>query len=102
MEAGFAATAGLALGTLAGGDVRLITDDWIDAGVLAFLVELDGAVEIAVIGHGDGVHAQLLDAGDQLGNAVGAVEQAVVRVAMEMNETIGHGSSLSAAAGGCP
>ena len=32
----------------------------IDAGGLAFAVKLDGPVEIAVIGHGQGVHALLL------------------------------------------
>src|SRR5262249_47037584 len=67
----------------------------IDAGVLAFLVKLDGTVEIAVVGHGQGVHAEFLDACHELRNAIGAVEQAVVRVAVQMNEAIGHGSSLS-------
>ena len=54
--------------------------------VRAFAVELDGPVEVAVIGHGQGVHALLLDVLDQLRDAAGAVEQAVVGVAVQMNE----------------
>ena len=65
-------------------------------GGLAFLVELDGPVEVAVVGHGQGVHAQLLDVRHQLGNPVGTVEQAVVAVAVQMNErTICHVVPLS-------
>ena len=86
VEAGIAAAAGLALGALAGGDVGLVAEDRIEAGCGAFAVELDGAVQVAVIGQGQGVHAQFLGVRDQLGDAAGAVEQAVMAVAVQMNE----------------
>ena len=95
VEAGVAAAAGLAVGALAGGDVGLVADDRVEAGGLALAVELDGAVEVAVVGQGQGVHAQRLGVGDQLGDAAGAVEQAVVAVAVQVNEgTVRHGSSV--------
>src|SRR6516164_3156985 len=91
MEAGVAALAGLALGPLAGGDVDLVANDRVETGRSALAVELDGAVEVAVIGDGQRVHAQRLDARNQLGDAAGAVEEAVVRVTVQVDErTVGH------------
>ncbi len=85
------AFARFAVGALGRGDVGFIADDRIEAGGLAFLVELDGAEEIAVIRQGDGGHALLFDMGDEFGNAAGSVEQAVMAVAVEMHErTLGH------------
>ena len=86
MIAGLAAFLGLALGALARRDVRFVADDRIDAGGPALLVELDGAEQVAVVGDGAGVHAQFLDLRHQFRHPVGAVEEAVVTVAMEMNE----------------
>ncbi len=88
----FAALFHGAVGAVRGGDVRLIADDGVQPGVLAFLVEFDGPEEIAVIGHGDGVHAKRFGERDQLRHPARAVEQAVMRVAMQMNEgAVGHG-----------
>ena len=42
----------------AGGDVRLVADDRVDAGLLALAVELDRPVQVAVVGDGAGVHAR--------------------------------------------
>ena len=39
-----------------------------------------------MIGQGAGVHAQFLDAGHQFGNPAGAVKQAVMAVAVQVNE----------------
>ena len=52
----------------------------------ALVVELECPVQVAVIGDRRGVHAGRFDLLDEVGDAVGPVEQAVVRVAMEMNE----------------
>src|SRR5256885_6584599 len=41
----------------------------IDAGVAASLIELDGAVKVAVVGDGAGVHAQLFGLLDEVRNA---------------------------------
>ena len=53
---------------------------------LALLVELERPVQVAVVGERQGVHALLFGPLDQLGDRAGAVEQAVVAVAMQMNE----------------
>ena len=86
MIAGVAAAAGVALAPFPRRDVRLVADDRVDASLFAGPVELDGAVEVAVIGQGDGVHPLFFDVRDQLRNAVGPVEKAVVTVAMQMDE----------------
>src|SRR5262249_24509769 len=86
MKAGVAAAAGFAMGAFAGGHVCFIADDRVEAGLAAPLIELDGPVEIAVIGERQRVHALLFGAGDELRNPAGAVKQAVMAVAMQMNE----------------
>ena len=50
------------------GEVDLAAEDGFHAGFLAGLVELDGSKKIAVIGHGDGGHAEL---GSALGQLLG-------------------------------
>ena len=56
-------------------------------GVLAFAIELERPVQVAVVGEGQGVHAHALwPARPARAISAGAVEQAVVRVAVEMNE----------------
>ena len=62
---------------------------------LARLVELQRAVEIAVVGERQGVHAQLFGPRDQAFDRAGAVQQAVVAMAMQMNKRRrGHGGSF--------
>ena len=91
MVARFAAFLHGAIGAMRRRDVGFVADDGIDAVGGAFLVKLDRAEEIAVIGHGDRVHAERLGQLHQLRHAARAVEQAVMRVAMEMNKrSIGH------------
>ena len=58
----------------------------IDPGRLGLAEELDGAVEIAVIGQRQRGHAERLGALDQVRDLARAVEQAVMAVAMEMDE----------------
>ena len=72
--------------------IHLIADDRLDAGLRAQLQQFDGAVHDAVIGEGQGRHAQghgPLHHGRQLG---GPVEEAVVAVVMEGNERQGGGA----------
>src|SRR5579864_1109098 len=95
MIAGVPALAGFPVGALTGSDICLVTDDGVDAIRLAFAVKLDGAIQVAVIGEGQGIHALLFGVLHEFGNAVRAVEQAVVAMAMEMNEVAGHGESLT-------
>ena len=62
---------------------------------LALLIELQRPVQIAVIGERQRVHAQLFGPLDQLLDRAGAIEQAVMAVAMQMNKRRrGHGDSF--------
>ena len=67
-------------------DVNFAADDRMDAFRLGRVVELDGAEEVAVIGHGDGGHLLALRDLHQLLDFAGAVEQRVVGMAVEMDE----------------
>jgi len=86
---GVAGGAGLFLGEFAQGHVHLAADDGLDAGFLGLLVEFDGAEEVAVIGHGDGGHAEIAGFAHDVGDAAGAVEHGVLGVEMEVDEGIG-------------
>jgi hypothetical protein len=56
-----------------------------------FVLELDRAKKIAVVGHCNGRHSLSLGDAHQLLDVTSAVEQRVVRVAMEVNEgPLGH------------
>ncbi len=75
-----------ALGAAAGSEVHLASDDRLDGVRHARLVELDRAEHVAVVGHRDRRHPERLHLRDQLRDLVGAVEQTVLRVEMEMHE----------------
>ncbi len=61
---------------------------------LACEVELDDAVQGAVVGDGQAVHPQLLGAGQQLGYTAHAVKQAVLGVDVQVCE---HGNAYQKA-----
>ena len=83
--------AGVAAGAVGFGvDVDLAPDDGLDSLGFAGLVEIDCAVHDAVVGHGDGVHAQFFGAQDERLDVAGPVEQAVLGMEVEMNERLGH------------
>ena len=52
--------------------------------------KLNGAEDVAVVGHGHGGHAQLLHAPDQLVDVAGAVEQGVIGMQVKVDE-VRHG-----------
>ncbi len=66
--------------------VGLDADDRLDLGGLAPGVELDGAEHVAMVGEGDRRLARGHGGGDHVVEAVGAVEEAVLAVQMEVNE----------------
>src|SRR3989449_5332053 len=68
------------------GEVRLEPEDRPDVAGLRLRVELPGPVEVAVIGDRQRVHAECLDVVQQIGNAVGAVEEGVFAVRVEVYE----------------
>ena len=69
-----------------GREVDLAADDGLDAGLDGRLVELRAAVHVAVIGDGDGGHAELLGPRAQLVDARRAVEQGVLRMHVQVHE----------------
>ena len=69
-----------------GRDVGLITDDGIDLLGFTLSVELQRTMQIPVVRQGQGVHAVFFGALDEFGNRAGAVEKAVVTVAMKMDK----------------
>jgi len=55
------------------------------------VIELDGAEEVAVVGHGDSGHLLFGDDIHQLADLAGAVEKRIVGVAMQVDERfVGH------------
>ena len=53
----------------------------------AFLIELDRAEHVAMVGHRDRFHPRRLGVLDQRPDFVGAVEEAVLRMDVKMDET---------------
>jgi hypothetical protein len=94
----------LGIGHAVGGDVGLDAQDRLDPLLPALLVEGDRAEQVAVVGERHRVHAELLNARDQLGDAVPAVEQRVLGVQVEVDVAgargRGGGGALAGGGGG--
>src|SRR3989454_6366161 len=69
-------------------DVRFDAHDRLDAGVPAKRVEVDRAVERAVIGERQSGHIERLRAGDEVGEPRQPVEQAVLAMGVQMDELL--------------
>ena len=76
-----------------GGEVDLAAKDGLDLLFQAVLVKLDGTVEVAVVGHGHGGHAQLRGPFGQIPGADHAVKQRKFGVQVKVDEGIGHGTA---------
>ena len=88
MEAGLAEAAGFLVEAAAGGDIGLHAEDGVDAQLPGLLIELQRAVQVAVVGQSQGVHLQGLGAVQQRLDGAGPVQETVVAVAMEMGERV--------------
>ncbi len=75
----------------AGGDVGLDPDDRLDAGALGLLPELVGPEDVAVVGGGQGRHAELGGALEQVADPGRAVEHRVLGVHVEVDELVRPG-----------
>src|SRR5216117_268554 len=71
-------------------EVGLEAQNRTDLSRLRLVVERPGAVQVAVIGDGERIHAERLHPIEQIGDAVGAVEERVLAVRVEMNERHGY------------
>ncbi len=67
-------------------DVRLDADDRLDAGRAGLRPEVIGAVDVAVVGHGDRRHARLLALGEQVLQPRGTVQHRVLGVYVQVHE----------------
>jgi len=76
----------------AGRNVNFDTNNGFDAGLDRFFIKLDGAEHGAMIGGGHRMHAELSGTLQQIVNANGTVQQAVLSVHVEMNEIRNIGS----------
>jgi len=55
-------------------------------GFLSLEIEVEDPIESAMVSDSQGIHAQLLSPGDQMGNAAHAIEEAVFSVDVEMGK----------------
>ena len=69
-----------------GGNIDLAADDRMDAYAFCVFVKFHDAVHGAVVGNGSTGHAQFLHPVKVVPDAVGAVEQAVCRMCMEVHK----------------
>lgn len=60
--------------------VELFSEQWLNALLSAFLVELDMAMAVAVVCDRASIHAQLFDPLDNVGDLVARVSQTEIRV----------------------
>ena len=79
-----------------GRDVGLAAEDRLHPVVLGLLVEVERAEQVAVVGDGHRLHAALEHLREQVVEADGAVEQAILRVQMQVRE-LGHARRSSLA-----
>ena len=76
-----------AIGALARREINLASDDRLDARGFSLLIELDRAEHVAMVGHRDRFHPRRLGVFDERPDFVGAVEEAVLRMDVKMDET---------------
>jgi hypothetical protein len=75
-------------------DVELATEDRMEVLLLHGVEEMDGAEDVAVVGHGGGCLANFCEVFGELVDVAGAVEEGVIGVEMEMGEFCRHEGSL--------
>ena len=74
-----------------GRDVGLDAEDGLDAFFFREVVKLNRVVQIAVVGHRDGVHAEFFHTFDQPVEPVRAVQQRVLAVQVQVDKRVGGG-----------
>ena len=71
---------------IVGGNIHFAADNGLDPSFLGLDEKFHGAIEHAVVGDGDGVHAKFLGAVKQIVDLGETVKQAIVGVDMEMRK----------------
>lgn len=77
------------------GHIGFATNDGFDAMIFCFLIEIDGAKQIAMIGHGHGWLAKCLYLIKQWGKLIGPIQQAIVSMKVKVDELGGHEGILT-------
>src|SRR5271163_4316690 len=85
-----------AVGPLAGRQVGFAADNRLDPVLPRFEEKFDRSEHVAMVGHRDRGHPGLLGVIDQRANFVGAIEQAVLGMDVQMDETHRYGQTSSA------
>ena len=75
-------------------EVELAAEDGLEVLLLHGVEEVDGAVDVAVVGHGGGGLAEIFEMGGEFVDVAGSVEERVVGVEMEVGELCCHVASL--------
>jgi hypothetical protein len=75
-------------GMASSGDVDLAAYDRFNSPFACGLVETDNAKQIAMVGHSDSWHSQFLHSIHHAINGTGAVQQAVIRVKVQVNKLV--------------
>ncbi len=76
-----------AIGAFAGRQVSLASDNRLDSVLNRFFVELDGSEHVAMIGNRHRFHTRFFGMRQQRPNLIGTIEQAVLSMNVQMNET---------------
>jgi hypothetical protein len=92
----------IAVGVAGRSHVGLDADDRLDAALLGLLVELDRAEEVAVVGQRQRRHPGRLGGVQDVTDPIGAVEQAVLAVKVEVDEVRHPGDYPTALSRGAP
>ena len=77
------------------GEVELAAEDRLDVLLLHGVEEVNRAVDVAVVGHGRGGLADLIQVGGELVDVTGSIKERVIRMQMEVGKLGGHSSMLS-------
>ncbi len=77
------------------GDINFAANDGLNVAFAGFMEKIGGGKQVAVVGDGHGRHFQTRGFVQKLGNLASAVQQAVVRVQVQVNKLrIAHGTRL--------
>ena len=77
------------------GEIELAAEDRLDVLLLHRVEEVHRAVDVAVVGHGRGGLADLVQVRGQFIDVAGSIEKRVIRMQMEVGKLGGHTSMLS-------
>ncbi len=77
------------------GDIEFAADNGLDARFPGSLIKIDGAEEVAMVRDGQGRHFIFLRLLEQVRQADGTVQKAILRMDMKMNEVGWHVFSMS-------